>query len=393
MRRGDAETRRRGDARTEVKAGNDALNEGINHQISASPRLRVSTSQIDWSKVRRVLIVRLRSIGDAVLSTPSLIALRRFLPEVQIDVLLEDWVAPLLEGHDAVDNIIKVKKGDTADRLRVMFQLSQRGYDVAYNLHGGTTASFFTAASRAKHRVGYKNYSYAFLHNHLAPPASEIWGQDKTHSAEQQLGLLGWTGVAVSDRPKSRLVVKPELEDFAARVFSEYEIDEDYPLALIHPAAAFETKQWSVDNFASVVKYLFDKGILSVVVGTKAELPTLMELFDKSPLNIILHNKTLPEITAMAAKAKIFVGNDSGIAHIAAAVGTPSVVIFGSSNVAHWRPWTDAPNEVVSENLPCAPCAGYSCHEFPEPQCIKRVSVEKVVAAIERVLKSSSSHS
>ena len=342
-----------------------------------------------WENVRRVLVVRLRSIGDTVLTTPALIALRRFLPDARIDILLEDWVAPVLEGFDAVDNILTVKRGDTKDRLRAMYDLRRRGYDVAFNLHGGATAGFFTFASRANYRVGFDNYRNRFFYNILAPSASEFWRQEKTHSAEQQLALLGWTGVPVADRPKTRLTVKPELEDFAARIFRQYEIDENYPFALIHPASVFATKQWAVENFAAVVKHLYERGIISVAVGTKDDLPILMELFDKSALAVLLHNKTLPEITAMAAKAKIFVGNDSGIAHIAAAVKTPSVVVFGSSNVEHWHPWTDAPHEVVTENLPCAPCAGYKCTEFDEPQCIRRITVERVTAAVERVLTKS----
>ncbi|MDQ4119926.1 MAG: glycosyltransferase family 9 protein [Acidobacteriota bacterium] len=339
-----------------------------------------------WENVRRVLVVRLRSIGDTVLTTPSLIALRRFLPSAQIDVLLEDWVAPVLYGFDAVDNVMTVKRGDKKDRLRTMYNLRRRGYDVAFNLHGGTSAGFFTFASGAKYRVGFESYRNRFFYNILAPPASDFWQQEKTHSAEQQLALLGWTGVPVADKPKTHLTVKPELKDFAAHVFRQYEIDENYPFALIHPVSNFETKSWAIENFAEVVKYLYERGIISVAVGTKEDLPVLMDLFNQSPLAVLLHNKTLPEITAMASKAKIFVGNDSGIAHMAAAVNTPSVVIFGSSNVAHWRPWTDAPNEVVTESLSCAPCAGYKCAEFDEPQCIRRITVERVTAALERVL-------
>jgi ADP-heptose:LPS heptosyltransferase len=96
---------------------------------------------------------------------------------------------------------------------------------------------------------------------------------------------------------------------------------------------------------------------------------------------------SLPEVTALAARARLFVGNDSGIAHIAAAVRVPSVVIFGSSNVAHWHPWTVARAEVVREELPCQPCAGYTCAEFDAPECIRRVTVERVTAAIERVIE------
>ena len=101
---------------------------------------------------------------------------------------------------------------------------------------------------------------------------------------------------------------------------------------------------------------------------------------------LTLDSLTLPEITALASKARLFVGNDSGIAHIAAAVKTPSVVIFGSSNRDHWRPWTDAPNEIVYEEMPCQPCAGYVCEEFDEPKCILSIGAEKVIEAIQEVL-------
>jgi heptosyltransferase-3 len=100
-----------------------------------------------------------------------------------------------------------------------------------------------------------------------------------------------------------------------------------------------------------------------------------------------LADLTLPEVTALSSRARIFVGNDSGIAHIAAAAGAPCVVIFGSSNRAHWRPWTTAPSEIVFEEMPCQPCPGYFCGEFEKPECILRVPVERVVGAIDRVLK------
>src|SRR5438045_5772872 len=94
----------------------------------------------------------------------------------------------------------------------------------------------------------------------------------------------------------------------------------------------------------------------------------------------------LPEITALAARSRLFVGIDSGIAHIAAAVQTPSVVIFGYSNRDHWRPWTDAPHEIVYEPFACQPCAGYRCEVYGEPRCIMTLTPEKVFEAIDRVL-------
>src|SRR5437764_1543908 len=123
----------------------------------------------DWSTVRRVLVVRLRSIGDTVLTTPALFALRRFLPDSQIDILLEDWVAPVLDGSDLIDRVITIPRDSNAARARVARELRAARYDVVYNLHGGTTATLLTRATGARHRVGFEYYQYARLHNHVAP--------------------------------------------------------------------------------------------------------------------------------------------------------------------------------------------------------------------------------
>ena len=357
-------------------------------------------NEINWKNVKRVLVVRLRSIGDTVLSTPSLIALRRFLPEARIDVLLEDWVAPVLEGFEAVDNVLTVTRKSKTSRLKTARMLRQNDYDVAFNLHGGTTATFFVRASGARHRVGFANYQYSFLYTHRAPSPLEFWQTEKAHSAEQQLALLGFADVPVSDRPKTHLAVTQEAlnsltEKFNRQAektgFNESRIpNPESRIALIHPVAAFNTKQWATENFARVAEFLHQKDFSIIAVAAPKEREILENLKEKSTVPILTFDDlTLPEITALASRAEIFVGNDSGIAHIAAAVNTPSVVIFGSSNINHWRPWTDAPNEIVYEKMPCQPCAGYFCKEFDQPECIKRVSVENVIAAIKKLRLSS----
>ncbi|MGI8544453.1 MAG: glycosyltransferase family 9 protein [Aridibacter sp.] len=338
---------------------------------------------INWQNVRKVLVVRLRSIGDTILSTPSLIALRRFLPDAQIDILLEDWVAPILDGFEAVDNVLTVSK-DTKSRLKIARQIRREKYDVAFNLHGGTTATFLIRASGAKHRVGYKNYQYSFLYNHLLSSASDFWQREQNHSAEQQLALLGFVGVPVEDKPKTHLnVTEKALES----INSKFKI-QNSKFALFHPVAAFDTKQWATENYALIAKYLSKKDFEIIAVATKKEREVLEKLRAYSKVSVITSDDlTLPEITALASKSKLFVGNDSGIAHIAAAVQTPSVVIFGSSNRNHWRPWTNAPHKIVYEEFPCQPCAGYICKEFDQPKCILSVKTENVIKAIEKVLQ------
>ncbi len=341
---------------------------------------------IDWQNIERVLVVRLRSIGDTVLATPCLIALRRFLPDARIDILLEDWVAPVLENFDAVNNVLTVGK-DTKSRLHTARKLRQNKYDAVFNLHGGTTSTFFVRAAGAKHRIGFANYRYSFLYNHLLSSPLDFWKQKFTHSAEQQLALLGFVGIPVEDKPKSFLKVTKTAENSIKEKLAKSRIPNlKSRIALIHPAAAFDTKQWAAANFAKIIDYLASRSIFSVVVAAPKEETVIDEISRKT--STIFHgftNLSLPEITALASRTEIFIGNDSGIAHIAAAVNTPTVVIFGSSNINHWRPWTDAPNEIVYEKMPCQPCAGYFCKEFDEPECIKKVSVESVITAVKKV--------
>jgi len=355
---------------------------GLQGQDAAQP---LAAPRWDWSAVRKVLLVRLRSIGDSVLATPSAFALKRFLPAVQVDMLLEDWVAPLLDHHPHIDNVLALERGGLMSRARAARELRSEKYDVVYNLHGGTTATFLTRATGARHRVGFKTYQYSQLHNHQAPSPLLLWGQQKTHSVEQQLALLGWTGVPVTDRPRTQLGVSPEATEAVNQRLAAAGLS-DRKIALIHPAAAFATKQWAAENFARIVEYVAERGFAPVAVAAPHERAVLEDLIDESSVHIVTFDLSLPEVTALAARSQLFVGNDSGVAHIAASVRTPCVVVFGSSNIAHWRPWNSAAAEVVFEQMPCQPCHGYFCEKFAQPECILRVPVTRVTAAIDRVL-------
>lgn len=336
-----------------------------------------------------------------------MIALRRFLPEAEIDVLLEEHVGSVLAGFDDINIIglptkrtvmVSGKTAPIKDRLMMrgayLWLLREREYDVAFNLHGGTTATFFTFLSGARHRVGYKEYQYSFLYNHLLSSSADFWGRFPTHSVEQQLALLGSVGVPVADRPKTHLPVEPWHLDLLERKFlaaTGTALDEFGDFALMHPAAAFDTKRWATENFARTAEYLYEKGFGAVAVSDKNDRGILERLRSEAKVPLtVFDDLSLGEIVALASRAKLFVGNDSGIAHIAAAVKTPSVVIFGSSNINHWRPWTDAPNEVVYEPFACQPCAGYRCKEFGEPRCIQSVGLDAVTAAIGRVMRAMS---
>src|SRR5690606_12914908 len=183
----------------------------------------------------------------------------------------------------------------------------------------------------------FSNYQYSSLYTHLLSTSAEFWGRSPTHSVEQQLALAGHIGVPVSSDIATQLATTPDAaEAVEARLKP---LDPDRPLALFHPAAAFETKRWAAQNFARVAEDLHSRGYETIAVAGPGEEGVLEELTQYAAFPILTFTDlSLPEITALAARAALFVGYDSGIARIAAAVGTPPVVIFGSSNRDHWRP-------------------------------------------------------
>src|SRR5205814_2692792 len=248
-----------------IESSPSARHLSLAHAFESEAAQPLAPARWDWSTVRKLLVIRLRSIGDTVLTTPSLVALRRFLPHTRIDILLEDWVAPVLDGSPLVDRVISIPRHSNAARARIARDLHRTGYDVVYNLHGGTTATFLTRASGARQRVGYAHYQYARLHNHVAPSPQEMWSRPTLHSAEQQLALIGWTGVPVSDRPATQLAVTEKAARSIAAKLAAHQIDRE-PVALIHPAAAFETKQWPTENFARVIAEVAARGLTLVVI-------------------------------------------------------------------------------------------------------------------------------
>jgi ADP-heptose:LPS heptosyltransferase len=191
----------------------------------------------------------------------------------------------------------------------------------------------------------------------LLSSAADFWQKEITHSAEQQLALLGFVGVPVKDRPKSRLVVTEDARNSIEQKLGKSQVpNPKSQIALLHPVAAFATKQWPTENFARTAEFLSEEGFAPIAVAASKEGEVLKRLKQFSQVPIItFDNLSLPEITALAARAKIFVGNDSGIAHIAAAVRTPAVVIFGSSIIGgrgRTRPTKSFPKRCRASRAP-----------------------------------------
>ena len=341
---------------------------------------------IDWAQVRRVLLVRLRSIGDTVLMTPCLQALNEWQPGIEIGVVTEPLAAPVLQGHLLVDHLFVTGKS-VASRLGLVARLRRRRFDLAFNLHGGTTGMMLTAVSGARHTIGYRGQRGSRLLNSRAPAPTVIFGRKSIHSVEQQLALLKWAGVSLPDSPRLSVAADTDAADRVRARLVRAGIPAStlasVRFAIVAPGAAFDSKRWTSRGFAAVIDHLESRWQLeSLVIAGPGQERIATEVAKTSRAHPrLLLRIGLAELTALVGIfGCVFVGNDSGPMHIAAALGCPIVAVFGSSNPDVWHPWTDTAYRVLGgeRSVPDSGVRG----------AIDRVEVEQVIAALDHVLES-----
>ncbi len=344
----------------------------------------------DWSRVQRVLLIRLRSIGDTLLMTPCLAALKAWRPHVEITVVSEPLSAPLLEDNPLVDELIIAGKS-IASRMPLIARLRKACLDVAFNMHGGSTGTILARLSRAKHSVGYRGLPLSWLLSDRAPSPDVILRRSPIHSVEQQLALLNWSGVPwPKSRPRLSLVVTPEVK---ARLRERLQALGGPRLSevagsgfgCIVPGAAFESKRWSAGGFAAVADHLSERWNLpSIVIAGPGQQKLAREVASATRAETaVLDGLSLKELVALLEMARVFVGNDSGPMHIAAALGRPVVAVWGSSDTTVWHPWTEAPWLLVGGDL----AKREEATRREGDGAIKQVPASEVIAAVDQVLE------
>jgi ADP-heptose:LPS heptosyltransferase len=332
----------------------------------------------------RLLILRLRSLGDIVLLTPALAALHAFRSDLLITVAVEPEFAAVLEGNPAVNEILLVRGlPQTAREIR------RRRFSIVFNQHAGPTSAFLTALSGAPARVCWEGRQFSFFYNVLAPAPEHFFGLRPIHSVEQRIAQFYWTGLEPGAIPATRVFPQTGALSAAAKKLVDRGLPGGQPYAVIHPGAAYFTKRWAPEEFAAVAQWLReDRGIFPAIILGPDEADVAEEIREKLRPHAILFEPgklDLSELIALISQAQIFVGNDSGPAHLAAASGRPTVVIFGSSNSSAWRPWQTS-HRIVQNDFPCNPCPGDRCYAFAEPRCILSVAVEQVQEACAALL-------
>jgi len=289
----------------------------------------------------RIAIVRLRSMGDCVLTTPALEILKLTRPDLEIGVVVEDRFRGIFEGNPAVAAILDPTIG----------ALRRWRAELCLNLHGGRRSMFLTMSAGAKIRAGFGHHRGAMLYHVRIPRAQEILGEERpVHTAEHLASAMVYLGCPIQGIPRARL--------FAASK------PRSQPYAVLHPLAAGGYKTWPADRFVALARHIQRRFALEpVFIGGATD--------DMSPFRDfrIVAGAPLADVKSLIAGASLFAGNDSGPAHIASAFDVALIVLFG--RVEHQVTW--------------APWRATSAVTLVEPNGIAAIQTNQVIAAVDQL--------
>lgn len=338
----------------------------------------------------RALVIKLRHHGDVLLSSPVLGTLKAHAPKLEIDALAYDDTAPMLEGHPALAELHTVGRKWRSDgplerlprEIDLFRKLKSRAYDLIIHLseqpRGAWLARTLGARYSVAPRMGDRGRFWKRSFTHLYPIAP------RRHQVEVNLDALRRIGIQPTAEQKKVVFV---LGDAAAPRMREMLGDEPY--IHLHPASRWRFKCWPAEQNAALADRLVAEGHRVVVTAApdpeeRAFVDRILACMRSKPIDLA-GKLSLKELGAVAARAKLFVGVDSMPMHLAAAMGTPTLALFGPSGEAEWRPWA-VDHRVVASSHSCRPCGLDGCGGGKVSECLTTLAVEPVYAAARELL-------
>jgi lipopolysaccharide heptosyltransferase II len=350
-----------------------------------------------------ILLVRLRLIGDVVFTTPLLGALRQAYPDAHLSYLVEPLAAPVIRGNPSVDEVLEIPRrtglARWRDDLSWARRLRARRFDVAIDLHGGPRGAWLTWASGAPQRIGYRMAGHTWMYTHPVHRADDLLPR---HSVLKQWDLLAPLGIHAADavRHPVEMARDPDADARVSAALRRAGIHDMHSLVVVHVSAGNPFRRWPQESFAEAIAALARRDPMrrfmvtsgpsdadaarSIVAVAKRRLGMDAAAEGTGP---VAHGQfDVAELRALAARAAVYIGGDSGPLHIAATTETPIVALFGPTLAERSMPWRDPrwfAEAVDAGPLPCRPCHQRTCGPG-DFRCLARLSPERVVAAAER---------
>jgi lipopolysaccharide heptosyltransferase II len=305
---------------------------------------------IEAASVHRILVIKLRAVGDVTLSTVVLPNLRKAFTHARIDFLVEKGSSQVLAGNPYIDEVVVFTRGGF-NGLTILRELRRRKYDLVFDLFGNPRSAMMTFASGARYRVGYAFRGRTYAYNMIAEPRGAL-----VHNVEFNLDALRRVDIPIIERTTLFPLSDDDIA-FAKRVVAGLQ-PGTRKLVGLNPGTNRPTEKWPAERFAELGRMLHDHYGAVIVVFWGPGERTLAENITAmiGPGAVVAPPTTLKQLGALFTHCDLVVSNDSGPMHIAAAVGAPTVGIFGPVNPRLQGPYGEKTAYVVKEGLSCLGC-------------------------------------
>jgi predicted lipopolysaccharide heptosyltransferase III len=326
---------------------------------------------------KNVLVIKLRYLGDVLLATPTLRALKAGIPGVRLTVMVNRGTESVLEGNPDIDEVLPLDRGSFLSQCRFAINLRRRRFDAVIDLTDADRSAVLSWISGAPVRIGFNDEGRWRGHCYTAL----VQSAPSSHRIERDLAALTPLAIDATDLAP-RFGFSSADEAGADELLKSLNVLPERPIVVMQPGARYWFKAWPPERFSSLADRLVEAHGCQVLIGGNADevgLAQEIARLSEHPLKVLAGRTSVRQFAAVVKRAALFVGNDSGAMHIAAAVGTPVIGLFGPSNPQEWGP---RGKQVVTihKGLDCRACFHPSCRRGEE-NCMKLISMEEVLEA------------
>ncbi len=328
---------------------------------------------------QRILLIQLRAIGDVLLTTPAVRAVKQRFPDAEIDFVANTIPAESLHNNPNIHEIIPYpyKKNDIIGALKYYYKIYRNNYDIVIDFLGTPATAQMTYFSRAPVRIGYELPGRRFAYNYRKPTA-----RADIYNALAKMSLLEPLGITNPD-PYPEIFISENDRDWADRLFREKGWDAAKQVIAMAPAAKNPARQWLLEYFAKVGSVLQSRGYSVILLWGPGEEGTVRSVADRmQPSGQLSPRTTLMQLAAIMERCSLLVCNCGGTKHFAVAVGTPTIAVYGASIPEAWTPPDDPLHVCLQADLDCLHCSLRECDDM---SCMKDVTPEIMIEAIENM--------
>jgi lipopolysaccharide heptosyltransferase II len=334
---------------------------------------------IDRGAIGKLLVIKLRAVGDVILSTATLPNLRAAFPGATIDFLVERSCRDVIEGNEQIDNLVVFSK-TRANGAMILLDLRRAKYDMVIDLFGNPRSALMTFASRARYRVGYDFRGRSYAYNILVKPRGA-----EVHNVEFNLDALRRIGVSVTTKSPYFPLAEADRE-FAGREAGKLGLTGRLVIGF-NPGTNRPAERWPAERFAELGALLASRlGARICVFWGPGEKPLADAIAERiGEAAVVAPPTSLKQLGAMFERCSLVVSNDTGPMHIAAALGVPTVGIFGPVNPLLQGPWGEKARYARKEELSCLGCNYDTTCPIGNP-CMTELEAKRVFGVVEELI-------